>query len=558
MKTFRGFGFTQRADSNASHIVADSKDSKSAKDSKNGALALIEKPLRALKKGEVLVRNLAVALNPVDYKLLDFFGAAQEGQIMGLDGVGVVVESQSEAVEVGGLYAYHADLRCDGSFAEVTILPAKALLPLAGHSACGDFLASASPCSLRRMSNTPHSQSSHSPKNSSAILECQAESSPTDSKEVSESTACHSEQSEESTNHASRDISGYRPQDDKRLESAPHASLEFKADSENPSGEARPLRDKNEIARSADLEASSGWGIVKGEGATSQFKPLPLNKKENTESKEILESQKVKTGDSKAIDSESRRRAESAMAGDSEKRDLEPKHHLAKIASLICPGLTALQCVAKIGEANLRDKSVLVVGAHSSVGRIVSFLCEEAGALVFRVSSTQAGHNLAEAHNEHLESKSRAKPAALDSNTTESSARHLSYTELEARAEELKGQFYAVFDCSGRVDCALLLALIGYYGHFVGVVGRVDSNPLPAFEACVSLHEIALGAIHTHGATQDFVTLQAQASRLFALLDNPRFLQCLPPLKVIPFAQIPTALESLKMQNLGARFVALM
>ncbi|WP_170128386.1 hypothetical protein [Helicobacter marmotae] len=32
------------------------------------------------------------------------------------------------------------------------------------------------------------------------------------------------------------------------------------------------------------LKASSGWGIYKGEGATSQFKPLPLIEKEKRES----------------------------------------------------------------------------------------------------------------------------------------------------------------------------------------------------------------------------------------------------------------------------------
>ena len=56
-----------------------------------------------------------------------------------------------------------------------------------GHSACGDFLGSSSSASLRRMSNTPHSQSSHSPKNSSAILECQGESLAKDSEAISES-----------------------------------------------------------------------------------------------------------------------------------------------------------------------------------------------------------------------------------------------------------------------------------------------------------------------------------------------------------------------------------
>ena len=47
----------------------------------------------------------------------------------------------------------------------------KLSLATSGHLACGDFLSSSS-ASSSRMSNMPHSQSSHSPKNSSTILEC--------------------------------------------------------------------------------------------------------------------------------------------------------------------------------------------------------------------------------------------------------------------------------------------------------------------------------------------------------------------------------------------------
>ena len=72
----------------------------------------------------------------------------------------------------------------------------KGLLLAGGHSACGDFLASASSHSLRRTTSAPHSFNSHSPKNSSAILECQTEFSSTDSKNTSES---HSLQNPEST-----------------------------------------------------------------------------------------------------------------------------------------------------------------------------------------------------------------------------------------------------------------------------------------------------------------------------------------------------------------------
>ncbi len=41
------------------------------------------------------------------------------------------------------------------------------------HSVCSDFLGSASDASLRSMSNTPHSLTSHNPKNSSTTLECE-------------------------------------------------------------------------------------------------------------------------------------------------------------------------------------------------------------------------------------------------------------------------------------------------------------------------------------------------------------------------------------------------
>ena len=53
------------------------------------------------------------------------------------------------------------------------------------HSSCGDFLGSASDASLQRMSNTPHSLTSHNPRNSSAILECQTSQDSRDSRDGS-------------------------------------------------------------------------------------------------------------------------------------------------------------------------------------------------------------------------------------------------------------------------------------------------------------------------------------------------------------------------------------
>lgn len=59
------------------------------------------------------------------------------------------------------------------------------------RSACSDFLGSASDASLRSMSNTPHSLTSHNPKNSSTILEREAQS--LESQIDSATSPCHAE-----------------------------------------------------------------------------------------------------------------------------------------------------------------------------------------------------------------------------------------------------------------------------------------------------------------------------------------------------------------------------
>lgn len=87
-----------------------------------GGLELVSKDIRGLENGEVLLYNLAIGLNPVDYKLLGFFGVEQKGQIMGVDGVGVVLESRCERVQKGKIYAYHANLSLNGSFATHSII----------------------------------------------------------------------------------------------------------------------------------------------------------------------------------------------------------------------------------------------------------------------------------------------------------------------------------------------------------------------------------------------------------------------------------------------------
>lgn len=96
-------------------------------------LRLMELPLPPAGLGQVLVRNHVIGLNPVDWKVLGGMGGAwTAGHVPGVDGAGEVVELGQgvPAHWLGRRVAYHQDLRRDGSFAEFSVIDARALMQL--------------------------------------------------------------------------------------------------------------------------------------------------------------------------------------------------------------------------------------------------------------------------------------------------------------------------------------------------------------------------------------------------------------------------------------------
>ncbi|WLR95804.1 zinc-binding dehydrogenase [Shinella zoogloeoides] len=112
-----------------------------------GVLRLEERPRPKPGKGEALVRNRAIGLNPVDWKFIEWGHPAWEWpHIPGVDGAGEV-EALGEGVQHiarGARVAYHNDLLRPGSFAEYTVVPARALIPLPAALPFG--AAAAIPC----------------------------------------------------------------------------------------------------------------------------------------------------------------------------------------------------------------------------------------------------------------------------------------------------------------------------------------------------------------------------------------------------------------------------
>jgi NADPH:quinone reductase-like Zn-dependent oxidoreductase len=110
------------------------------------ALQLQRKPMRAPAPGEVLLANRMVALNPVDWKMIEWGHAAwRPGHVPGVDGVGsVVATGEGVRLPIGARLAYHQDLARDGSFAEYIHVRADCLLPV--PDGLTDELAAALPC----------------------------------------------------------------------------------------------------------------------------------------------------------------------------------------------------------------------------------------------------------------------------------------------------------------------------------------------------------------------------------------------------------------------------
>ncbi|HCD9746345.1 zinc-binding dehydrogenase [Pseudomonas aeruginosa] len=109
-------------------------------------LHLLRKPLPTPGPGEVLVANRAIALNPVDWKIVEWGHAAwSQDHVPGVDGVGRVVATGAGCdLTLGSRVAYHQWLGRDGSFAEYTLLDADALLVLPGG--LDEARAAALPC----------------------------------------------------------------------------------------------------------------------------------------------------------------------------------------------------------------------------------------------------------------------------------------------------------------------------------------------------------------------------------------------------------------------------
>lgn len=198
---------------------------------------------------------------------------------------------------------------------------------------------------------------------------------------------------------------------------------------------------------------------------------------------------------------------------------------LATAASFPCPGLTAWQSIEKVPVQ--AGAALLISGAGGAVGHYLTQLAVRRG---FDVSAI--------CHPRHW--------PRLDL---------LGVSRCVADAEALEDRpFYTVIDCVGPARAAQLAPRIEANGHLVCIQGRVEEWPSRAFERAISLHEVALGALHRFGS-------DAAWSRLITagewMLDALATGAMKPEAQICrDFSALPEFLEALRLRNFSGKPLA--
>lgn len=194
----------------------------------------------------------------------------------------------------------------------------------------------------------------------------------------------------------------------------------------------------------------------------------------------------------------------------------------ATAASFPCPGLTAWQAIEKIPVHE--GAPLLISGAGGAVGHYLAQLAVERG---FTVSGI--------CHERHW-----------------NRLMSLGVCQCVSDPDALEGWlFYAVIDSVGPARAMQLASRVDANGHLVCIQGRVLKWPFPAFEQAISLHEVALGALHRHGSDAAWARLTAAGERMLEGLASGAMK---PEAQVRrDFSGLPELLDALRLRSFSGK-----
>lgn len=197
-------------------------------------------------------------------------------------------------------------------------------------------------------------------------------------------------------------------------------------------------------------------------------------------------------------------------------------------ASIPCPALTAWQALDKI--PTKVGRALLISGAGGSVGHYLTQLAVTRGFVVSTLAHSRHSDNLISLGAHHFFDKQ----------------------QLAALLTQ-KHKFYAVIDAVSPENVFALAPLVQANGHLIAIQGRTEQWPTQPFSQAISLHEVALGALHQHGNDADWQELTEAGN---ALMQNIASGQLRPePTHVADFTELEYQLDTLKNRNFTGKLI---
>ncbi|MGU1062157.1 zinc-binding dehydrogenase [Pseudomonas aeruginosa] len=159
-------------------------------------------------------------------------------------------------------------------------------------------------------------------------------------------------------------------------------------------------------------------------------------------------------------------------------------------ASIPCPALTAWLAIEKVPVQP--EQPLLVSGAGGAVGHYLVQLASARGFAVTAMANIRHWDRLRD-----LGARVRIAGPLAD-------------------GQDVDGEryFHAVIDSVNEDHAARLAGALRANGHLVCIQGRVPQWPCEPFGLCLSMHEVALGALHVHGDDAAWQRLTAAGERM--------------------------------------------
>lgn len=201
----------------------------------------------------------------------------------------------------------------------------------------------------------------------------------------------------------------------------------------------------------------------------------------------------------------------------------------AVAASFPCPALTAWLALEKLPARH--EARLLVSGAGGAVGHYLVQLAAARGFAVTAMCNPR--------HWERL--RALGAQACIAGPLTAGQA----WPQAEA------GLFFAAIDSVNPDHAARLIPALEANGHAVCIQGRLEQWPCPPFGPALSMHEVALGALHQFGTDAAWERLTGAGRRMLGDLASGRLR---PEAAVIEdFNALPRLLDALRHRQFSGK-----